>query len=148
MFTFKWRIGCFTKRKVLVTVSVIWNAKLFSAGVLKMVRNFIWLKTNLANESPLLDMAYEWWQLSVSLEKPFWVQHGVVNISYPSTPSFLKPLVVFVKLHLSFLSRQTLFLRFSGVLIVAAVKYNVIPHGYSTIKYNYMLSGLFYSKFW
>lgn len=55
-----------------------------------MVESFIWLKTNLVNISTVLDMADEWWESSVQLEKPFWGQRGVMNISYPSTPSFPK----------------------------------------------------------
>lgn len=56
-----------------------------------MVESFIWLKTNLVNKSTVLDMADEWWELSVQLEKPFWGPHGVINISYPFTPFFAFP---------------------------------------------------------
>lgn len=66
------------------------NAKLFSAGALKMFGSFIWLETSLVNKSTVLDTADEGRELSVQLEKPVWGQRGVINISCPATPSFPK----------------------------------------------------------
>lgn len=71
------------------------NAKLFSAGALKMFGSFIWLKTNLVNKSTVLDTADEGWESSVQLENSCEVSVGwstsraLLPLPFPNLPAFV-----------------------------------------------------------